>query len=440
MTVSKQSSPLCGEISLPGDKSLAHRALLFSALAEGDSEISNFPASGVSRAMSGALESLGAQIEIKPSGVAKVRGGGMKPFPRQGATAFCGNSATTIRMLAGALAATGTGARLDGSEGLRRRPMARIAGPLSAMGVDIACANGGTAPLDIAPRPSGKRLSPFRGGTDVASAQVKSCIILAALAADGESEITEPSLSRDHTERMLSAMGAKISRSPGPHGPAVKVSPLESPLSPVRTALPGDISSAAFLFAAAAIVPGSRVCVRGLCLNPGRTGFLECLAAMGAEVEISPRGEVLGEPAGDVTVRAAALHGIDVRGDLVVRTIDEFPALAAVAAFAEGATTVAGAAELRTKESDRIAAITRCLRAIGADVEEYPDGFCIAGGGAIGGETQAGGDHRLAMAMAVAGLGTPHGVTVRGADILAESYPSFAADLAALKVEGLKVS
>ena len=426
-------APLRGTLEMPGDKSLAHRAALFAALAGGESAIARFPDSGVTRAMRNALAALGVPSSLD-DGTLRLSGTAGRPFPAAGATAFCGNSGTTMRMLAGALAMTGTGARMDGSAGLRRRPMERIAAPLREMGAEISTAPGGTAPIDVAARPDGRPLSPFDGSIPVASAQVKSCIALAALGASGPSTIREPGPSRDHTERMLRHMGAGVRAAPeaGPY--AIRVEPLERPLAPLRIALPGDISSAAFALAAAAIVPGSEVAVRGVCLNPGRTGILDCLSAMGAEVAVSGVRDCAGEPVGDVLLRARPLKAIDVSGGMVVRAIDEFPAIAAVAAFAEGVTTVRDAAELRGKESDRIAAIVRNLRALGAEAEESPDGFSVRGGTLRGGVAEAGGDHRLAMSMAVAGLAAPEGVTVRNAEILSESYPSFAADIRSLAV------
>ena len=401
-------APLRGTLEMPGDKSLAHRAALFAALAGGESAIARFPDSGVTRAMRNALAALGVPSSLD-DGTLRLSGTAGRPFPAAGATAFCGNSGTTMRMLAGALAMTGTGARMDGSAGLRRRPMERIAAPLREMGAEISTAPGGTAPIDVAARPDGRPLSPFDGSIPVASAQVKSCIALAALGASGPSTIREPGPSRDHTERMLRHMGACVRAAPeaGPH--AIRVEPLERPLAPLRISLPGDISSAAFALAAAAIVPGSEVAV---------SGVRDCA----------------GEPVGDVLLRARPLKAIDVSGGMVVRAIDEFPAIAAVAAFAEGVTTVRDAAELRGKESDRIAAIVRNLRALGAEAEESPDGFSVRGGTLRGGVAEAGGDHRLAMSMAVAGLAAPEGVTVRNAEILSESYPSFAADIRSLAV------
>ena len=409
--------PLKGEVAVPGDKSLAHRAALFAALAEGESVVSNYPDSGVTRAMRGALESLGVPSSLE-NGVLRVMGNGYRPFPNAGATAYCGNSATTFRLLAGVVAGTGSCATLDGSAGLRKRPMDRIVDPLRLMGAEIVATPGVAADgRNVSCAPLAFSAAPLHAvdyALPVASAQVLSCLQLADLGVVGESHFTVPGPVRDHTVRMLAAMGGK------------------PPLKPLHAVLPGDISSAAFLFAAAAIVPGSEITVKGIGVNPTRTGMLDILAQMGARVSYANEHLEMGEPVADVTLAAALLKGVDVAGDLVVRTIDEFPALAAVAAFAEGDTVVREALELRYKESDRIAAIVAQLKALGADVEEYPDGFRIRGGTLTGGTARANGDHRLAMSMALCGLRAP--VVVDGAEILNESFPSFVPTLQALGV------
>ena len=428
LTVQMADRPLCGTVEVPGDKSLAHRAALFAALAEGVSEVSNYPDSGVTRAMRGALASLGVPSTLEGD-VLRLSGNGLKPFPVSGAVAYCGNSATTIRLLAGALVATGSTAVLDGSVGLRKRPMDRIIDPLRAMGADVegtpgVAADGRAvlcAPLSFRPAP----LKGIDYALPVASAQVLSCLQLAALGAMGESHFTVPGPVRDHTERMLWAMT--------PQTPQTSQTPQtpQTSLSPLKGRLPGDISSAAFLFAAAAIVPGSRITVKGIGVNPTRTGVLDVLEKMGAKISLSARREEMGEPVADVTLESDHLTGVAIVGDLVVRAIDEIPVLAAVAAFAEGETAVRDARELRYKETDRIAAVVAQLRALGVDVSEQPDGFTIRGGTLTGGTARANGDHRLAMSMAICGLRAP--VTVEGAEILDESFPSFLPTLASLR-------
>ncbi len=411
------SRPLKGVVVVPGDKSLAHRAALFAALAEGESVVSNYPDSGVTRAMRGALASLGVDSSLV-DGVLRVKGNGFRPFPNRNAVAYCGNSATTIRLLAGAVAGTGSEAVLDGSEGLRKRPMNRIADPLRQMGATIETTEG-HAPMRIVPGHDAV-LTPIEYTLPVASAQVLSCLQLAALGAKGESRFTAPGPVRDHTVRMLASMGAQISA----HGNESTVSPLgKRALRPLEAALPGDISSAAFLFAAAAMVPGSRVTVTGVGVNPTRTGVLDVLAKMGSGISLANERMEMGEPVADVTLESNGIHGIAIDGDLVVRSIDEFPAIAAVAASAEGVTEVHGAKELRYKETDRIAAIVAQLRALGVQAEEFDDGFAVVGGTLKGGTARANGDHRLAMSMALCGLRAP--VAVEGAEILNESFPDF---------------
>ena len=421
--------PLHGRVAVPGDKSLAHRAALFAVLATGDSEVGNYPDNGVTRAMRQALAEFGVQSTLE-DGILRLTGKGFERWSGGvPGVVSCRNSCTTFRLLAGALVATGTAAILDGSEGLRRRPMNRIAEPLRLMGADVVTTDG-HAPLVFRPA----SLHGIDYALPVASAQVLSCLQLAALGADGASSFRVSGPVRDHTTRMLRVMGAKIEE----EGAITRVYPLTGgmKLNPLRGSLPGDMSSAAFLFVAAAIVPGSRITVTNVGLNPTRTGILDVLSAMGASIAISNEHETFGEPVGDVTLVAAPLYGIEIGGNLVVRSIDEFPAIAVAAAFADGMTTVRGAEELRYKESDRIAAIVTQLRALGADVTETPDGFSIRGGTVRGGTAQANGDHRLAMSMALCGLRAPAPVTVLGAEILNESFPEFTEKLAALHCGG----
>lgn len=417
--------PLAGHVLLPGDKSLSHRAALFAALAEGESVVDRFLVSGVTRAMLNALTALGVAWRLDGARLT-VLGRGMAGLRVPADPIVCGNSATTIRMLAGALAASGTPCTLDGSEGLRKRPMNRITDPLRAMGVDVATPNG-CAPLVLGGRGPGAPLRAVEYTLPVASAQVKSCLILAALAADGVTTLHEPGPSRDHTERMLAAMGADV-RADGPL--AVRVAPLTRPLAPLRVELPGDISSAAFLLVAAAIVPGSSILVRDVGVNPTRTGILDVLGEMGARVRIERPREVAGEPVGDIRLDAAPLRAVRVGGDTVVRMIDEFPVFAVAACFASGVTEVRDAEELRYKETDRISVLCGELRRLGVQLDERKDGFSIRGGTLAGGACEAHGDHRLAMSLALAGLAAP--VVVHHAEILNESFPDFVPNLRAL--------
>lgn len=425
-------APLRGEVRIPGDKSISHRAALFAALAEGESCIENFLDSGVTRVMLNALTALGVTWQFE-NACLRVRSPGLKHWQIPVEPLFCGNSATTLRLLAGALAAAGIPAVLDGTPGLRRRPMERIVEPLRLMGVPITAAEGGGAPLTLQARPADRLLRGMRHTLTVASAQVKTCLLLAGLAADAPVEVVEPTLSRDHTERMLRGMGVALEEARLPDGTArVRLYPPQQPLPPLRGVIPGDFSAAAFLLVAASILPGSDVLIRGVGLNPTRIGLLETLWEMGARIQVTNRREVFGEPVGDVRVQASALRAGQVRGERVVAMIDEFPAFAAAALHAEGVSTVREAQELRYKESDRIAALVQEVRRLGGVAEEYPDGFNLTAGSALGGTAHPHGDHRLAMALAVAGLAGSCPVTIEQAEIIGESFPDFVLTLQSL--------
>jgi 3-phosphoshikimate 1-carboxyvinyltransferase len=414
---------------LPGDKSLSHRAALFAALADGESRIENFLVSGVTDAMLGALSALGVPWRLDGNTL-KVRGVGLRSADggspvASGATLDCGNSATTLRLLAGALAAWGAQATLDGSPGLRRRPMRRIVEPLRSMGVEISSQDG-CAPLAV--RAASLPLRALDYFLPIASAQVKSCLLLAALSGDGPTALVEPGPSRDHTERMLRAMGVEVTNLPLDSGRWITrlAPPQPLSLSPLHIRLPGDMSAAAFLIVAALITPGSQVTLRQVGLNPTRTGLLDTLREMGADLRLDNLAEQAGEPVGDLTICHSPLHGVHVGGERVVRMIDEFPVFAIAAAYAQGETLVRDAEELRHKESDRISALGQELRRLGVDFSETPDGFVLRGGQPPeGGEVQSHGDHRLAMSLAVCGLAARRPVRVDGAEIIDESFPSF---------------
>jgi 3-phosphoshikimate 1-carboxyvinyltransferase len=430
---------LRGEYSLPGDKSLSHRTALLAALADGESCITNFLESGVTEEMLRALTALGVRWEMAGSQLTVLGKGiaGLKP-PAQ--PLDCGNSATTLRLLAGALAAGNLLAVLDGSEGLRRRPMERILSPLQQMGVKVT-GSGGCAPLSFTP--ASLPLKALDYSMPVASAQVKSCLLLAALAADQEMVVREPGPSRDHTERLLKVMGVRVNswiEHPGGEQPAQYNTSLIPPagrsLLPLHVSIPGDISSAAFLIVAALIIPGSEVQLCNVGLNPTRTGLLDALRGMGAQIQELNYHEGPGEPWGDLLISGSTLHGTQVAGELVVRMIDEFPAFAAAAVFAEGETVVSQAEELRYKESDRIAAICQEFRRLGIPISEKPDGFMLVGGGLPqGGQVESHGDHRLAMALALVGLGGNQPVRVEQAQVIGESFPDFVEVLESLGAE-----
>ena len=428
-------NPLRGEVAVPGDKSISHRASLLAALAEGESRIEHFLVSGVTEAMLRALTALGVPWRMEGNTLV-VAGSGIAGLKPPSGPIDCGNSATTIRLLAGALAAAGIPAVLDGSPGLRRRPMERIVEPLQAMGVAIQAAPGGGAPLSLGGRPPGRKLKAISYTLPVASAQLKSCLLLAGLAADGPVVLCEPGPSRDHTERMLGALGVSIevvaSSSPTP---TIKIIPPDSiHFPPLRMAVPGDFSSAAFLLVAALITPGSSLVLKGVGLNPTRTGLLDMLHEMGAAIQVLHPRLVSGEPVGDLAVESSELQAGSVSGERVVRMIDEFPAFAIAAAFARGRTEVSQAEELRYKESDRIGALCERLGALGVQAQEKPDGFVVDGLGRVPGGVQLDpqGDHRLAISLALAGLAAGSPVTVENAGIISESFPDFPAVLRSL--------
>ena len=432
--VLRNRGPLRGECRLAGDKSLSHRAALFAALAEGESRIENFLDAGVTRAMLNALRALGVEWELERD-VLVLQGRGPNGLRPPEDVLDCGNSATTLRLLAGALAGANVPCVLDGSPGLRARPMDRIVKPLQEMGVPIEASRGGVAPLTISRRPSGVPLDAISITTPVASAQVKSALLLAALGADGPTRITEPGPSRDHTERLLAGMGAEIKSDA--ENLLVVLEPPSSPLKPLRLRLPGDFSSGAFLICAALLVPKSNIVLRDIGLNPTRTGLIDALIDMSADIDLQVTGEDYGEPSGDIKVRASKLHGTRINGPLVVRMIDEFPVFSIVAAMAEGETVVCEAEELRFKESDRIAVLSKELKGIGVDIQEGPDGFRIRGGNGLKGgvSVKSHGDHRLAMAFCIASLIAEQPILLEDAEIIDQSFPEFSKLFGALGAE-----
>ena len=405
---------LRGRVRVPGDKSISHRAALIGALARGDTVIHDFLRADDCLHTVSCLRALGVGIEDEGSRLI-VRG--MGPRWRAPMTPLdAGNSGTTMRLLAGILAGQPFQTELTGDASLRTRPMDRIVEPLSRMGARIvASGDGRFPPLRI----SGGSLRGITYTLPVASAQVKSAVLLAGLLAEGPTTVVEPTPTRDHTERMLAAFGAPIRRD----GDRVSVTAAALRGHEVRVC--GDISSAAFLLAAAAAMPGSELTVEHVGLNPTRTGFLDVLRALGAEVDVRQTGEDTGEPVGAVTVRGRRLRGVRIGGSLIPRVIDELPVLCVIATAAEGETVISDAAELRVKESDRIAVIARGLRALGGEVEERPDGLTVYGSRLRGGRVGSAGDHRIAMAFAVAGLLADGPVTVEGAESIAVSFPEF---------------
>ncbi len=405
---------LAGRVRISGDKSISHRAALVGALARGDTVIHNFLRADDCLHTLSCLKAVGVSIEDEGDGVL-VHGAGAQ-WRQPSAALDAGNSGTTMRLLAGILAGQRFSAEITGDASLRRRPMDRVIEPLAQMGAQIvALGDGRFPPLRI----TGGSLRGIAYTLPVASAQVKSAVLLAGLLAQGQTSVVEPTPTRDHTERMLAAFGAPVRRDGN------RVSLTAAALRGREVHVPGDISSAAFLLAAAAARPGSELTVEDVGLNPTRTGVLDVLRSMGARVEIRQTGEDNGEPVGSVTVRGQRLRGVTIGGSLIPRVIDELPVLCVTAAAAEGETVISGAAELRVKESDRIAVIARGLRALGGEVEERPDGLTVYGSSLHGGRVASAGDHRIAMAFAVAGLLADGPVTIEGAESIAVSFPEF---------------
>ena len=420
--------PLHGTLRPPPDKSISHRAALLAAMGEGRTRIVNYLEAADTHSTLAAVQTLGAKVAgtsgFRPGVELEIEGVGLRGA-RPAAQIDVGNAGTLLRLLPGWLAGQETGTWvLDGDESIRRRPVDRIAAPLTRMGARVSHRDGGLPPLTV----EGAPLQGVDHVLPVASAQVKSCLLLAGLLATGVTRVSEPAPTRDHTERMLAAAGAAVTREPG----AVAVRPAER-LEPGTIVVPGDLSSAAFLIAAALIVPKSRVALEGVGVNPTRTGFLHIARRMGAAIEVEAEDTGSGEPAAIVRALHSELRGTTVGADEVALAIDELPLVALLGCFAEGETVITGAEELRRKESDRIATVAAALTALGGVVEAHPDGLVVHGGGGLrGGVVEAGGDHRIAMLGAVAGLASREGAQVEGFGAAAVSYPGFERDLAAL--------
>jgi len=418
LTVDPSESGLHGELTPPGDKSISHRALIFSSLADGRSELSGLLESEDTLATLKACEQLGAGVE-RSSGKIYITGTGGELKPPPDGLLDMGNSGTAMRLLAGVLSGQNFDSTLSGDESLNSRPMGRIITPLTLMGADISASDSGTAPLLIHGRGG---LHGIEYDSPVASAQIKSCVLLAGLFASGTTHVREPRLSRDHTERMLPLFGVDL--------PAPCTVTGGSRLSATNFAVPADISSAVFTLAAAAMTPGSDVTVRRVGLNPTRAGFLRCLEAMGADIRIINQSSQSTEPVADIRlVFNGRLEAIDVPESLVPDMIDELPLLMALAATAAGTTRIRGAAELRVKESDRLAVMAGGLQKLGVELKEYPDGMDIIGGKVSGNRVESAGDHRCAMSFAVLGLVASGQVHIEDAEYIATSYPGFSEDM-----------
>lgn len=422
---------LQGRLTVPGDKSISHRAIILGALAEGRTEISNWLRSEDCRRTLDAIRALGVEVEGEKGDSLRIHGRGLYSLREPGDILDCGNSGTTIRLLAGVLAGQSFLSVLTGDASLRRRPMDRIVLPLRQMGAQIwGRAEDTLPPLAV----KGGRLRGITYRSPVSSAQVKSAIFLAGLFAEGPTTVIEPAASRDHTERMLEACGQCVERSEL----AVTVVP-SGALQAQRFCVPGDFSSAAFLLVAGLILPDSDLTLEAVGLNPTRTGLLEVLQAMGGEVQVLSVDESVGEPRGRLRVRSSHLKGITIGGDLIPRLIDEIPVLAVAAACADGKTVIRGAAELRVKESDRIRVIATEFGQMGVRMEELQDGLIIHGShGLRGGCCQSHGDHRVAMALTVAALRASGETTVLDTACISTSFPGFVETLQGLLPDTLE--
>jgi 3-phosphoshikimate 1-carboxyvinyltransferase len=404
---------LRGRIQVPGDKSISHRAAMLGAIAEGTTAISNFLWADDCRSTLACLRSLGVEIrEQDGAAVVYGRGPGLRPAAH---ILDAGNSGTTVRLLSGILAGQPFATEITGDVSLRARPMERVAEPLRRMGAAVETSPAGGLPLRV----RGASLHGITYTLPVASAQVKSAVLLAGLYADGDTIVREPVATRDHTERMLASFGAQVTCRDG------TVSVRRSALRAVPVTVPGDLSSAAFFLAAAAALPDSELTVTGVGINPTRTGVLDVLRAMGADVEVHQDDVWGGEPVGTVVLRGRGLRGTTISGALIPRVIDELPVLCVVATAATGVTEITDAAELRAKESDRIGAIAGALKALAGEVEERPDGLTVYGSRLRGGRVAGRGDHRLAMAFAVAGLLAAGPVVIEEAEAIGVSFPGF---------------
>ena len=422
----KKSNPLKGEITVPGDKSISHRAIMLGSVAEGDTTIKGLLKGEDNMATLKAFRQMGVRIDEHVNGIVAIQGKGLHGLTEPQDVIDAGNSGTTIRLLTGLLSGQAFFSVITGDQYLRKRPMKRVVEPLSLMDAKIfGRENGNKAPLAIV----GSKLKGITYPSPLASAQVKSAILLAGLYADGVTTVTESTLSRDHTERMLAYFGAEVKR----NGTTVSIKGGQK-LFGKEIEVPGDISSAAFFIVAALITEDSELLIKNVGINPARTGIIDILEKMGGQVKILDKRKVSGEPVGDILVKSSKLKGIEIKGDIIPRAVDELPIVAVAAAFAQGITTIKDAEELKVKETDRIAAMTSELRRIGVKVTPLQDGMTIEGGKRpIGNDSCAShGDHRVAMSMIVAGLAAERGITISNTDCIDTSFPGFVKKLSEL--------
>ncbi len=409
---------LQGQLRVPGDKSISHRAVMLGAVAEGVTEVTGFLTGEDCLRTMKAFQAMGVKIEQTDPTSLRIEGVGLHGLQAPAAPIDLGNSGTSMRLMAGLMAGQKFAVTMTGDASLSRRPMKRIIGPLAEMGAQIESQEGGRAPLRVLPAPA---LRGIRYQSPVASAQVKSGILLAGLYAAGRTEVSEPEASRDHTERMLRTFGVEIEVRDG-HAALNSGQSLKG----TAIAVPADISSAAFFMVGAAITPGADVLLTDVGINPTRTGIVEVLRRMGADIELQNQRDFGAEPVADIRVRGRKLRGIAIDKDLVAASIDEFPAIFIAAAFAEGETVVSGAEELRVKESDRIQTMCDGLRALGISAVALPDGMRVCGGRMHGGVVNSHGDHRIAMSFAIASLRAEQPITILDCANVNTSFPGFA--------------
>ncbi|KST68497.1 3-phosphoshikimate 1-carboxyvinyltransferase [Mastigocoleus testarum] len=412
---------LQGRIRVPGDKSISHRALMLGAIAQGETQIQGLLLGEDPRSTASCFQAMGAEISELNADLVKVKGIGLGNLQEPPDVLNAGNSGTTLRLMLGLLAShQGRFFTVTGDSSLRSRPMSRVVKPLQQMGAQIwGRKNASIAPLAI----QGQSLKATHYHSPIASAQVKSCVLLAGLMTEGKTTVTEPALSRDHSERMLKAFGAKLDTDSDTNSVTITGG---IQLYGQNVIVPGDISSAAFWLVAAAIVPDSELTIENVGVNPTRTGILEALEMMGADIVRENQREVAGEPVADLRVRSSKLKSCTIAGDIIPRMIDEIPILAVAAAFAEGTTVIKDAAELRVKESDRIAVMTQQLNKMGAKVTELPDGMEITGGTPLTGvDLDSFTDHRIAMSLAIAALNASGTTNIDRAEAASISYPDF---------------
>lgn len=425
MDFTKATKPLHGELTVPGDKSISHRSVMFGAISEGITEVTHFLKSADCLSTISCFRKMGITIEEKAQTLL-IHGKGLHGLSAPAEVLDTGNSGTTTRLISGILAGQSFESHLIGDASICKRPMGRIMKPLQAMGADIASDRGNDcAPLTI----KGHPLKAIHYDSPVASAQVKSCVLLAGLYADGPVSVTEPALSRNHTELMLSSFGASVTS----FGTTATILP-DPHLVGQKVSVPGDISSAAYFICAALMVPGSEVLIRNVGINPTRDGILRVVRAMGADIEYRNIREQAGEKTADLLVRYTKdLHGTVIEGDLIPTLIDEIPVIAVLAATADGETVIRDAEELRVKESDRLTIMVDSLRAMGCDIEGTPDGMIIRGGRPMqGAQIDSHLDHRIAMSFAVASLVAEGTTAIQNAECVNISYPEFYRDLASL--------